>query len=533
MKHDSAAALIIDNQVVAATEEERFNRLKHTCIQPENATTFCLESAKLNWSDIDLIAVSHNPYRHFRNWKRRVRLKECIFRVAGVLNAEHLRYRLRRTTKAKVQFINHHLSHAAYGYFSSHFEEANILVIDGSGESESFSFFHAKGKNLEYKWNIPTTRRHPRSIGGMYSAATLSLRLGQWGQGKTMGLASYGNPVVDLSKIFAIDDHKRLLFDHRKFRSLCKLYSRVDPTVPFTQEQKDFAASVQAAIERNVIALAKEAYLHTKCSNFVVVGGVALNCNMNSRLLEQDFCRQIFVPPAANDSGLAIGAALYLANSKIIGSSCRVHTAYLGPEFTSEQIESVLKRGKYKYIRSDNIELEVARILSDGQIVGWFQGRMEIGPRALGNRSILASPLISGMNDRINSEVKNRERWRPFGPAVVQDAAAQYFEGFTKIKESPYMLHTFKVRKEFQKVLSSITHIDGTTRPQTVSSDQNPRFYRLLKLMESINGYPILLNTSFNVDGEPIVCTPQNAVACFFNSGLDVLAIGDFLVRKF
>jgi carbamoyltransferase len=531
-KHDSAVAIICDGKVIASAEEERFNRIKHTYSQATQALNYCLKTAGISLKEIDIVAISNNPYALFRNWYNDYNYKALIYKTLTIAHSEYSRRKLTKEIKGHVRYINHHLSHAASGYYWSDFTEANILVIDGRGESETFSFFVAQNKTIKCIWRIPLKKNGSGSIGHSYSSVTQSLGLGMFGEGKTMGLASYGQPNMNLTSVFNISDHNNYQLDNRGLKKICRSFARIDTNESFTRDQMDLATSTQHALENGVIALAKEAYEFSGIRNFVLAGGVALNCNLNSRLLAEDFCERVFIPPAANDSGLALGAALYVANSKESLETTRAHHPYLGPEYDDEKIESTLKRGKYPYKRIDHIEKETAEAICSGKIVGWFQGRMELGPRALGNRSILADPTITGMNDRVNAEVKNRELWRPFGPSVTADAAGKYFEGFDKVRESPFMLHTFQVRKKYQKILSAITHVDGSTRPQTVSPEQNQRLYKLLKAVESINGHPVLLNTSFNVDDEPIVCTPENAIACFFNSGLDVLVMGNYMIRK-
>jgi carbamoyltransferase len=309
-------------------------------------------------------------------------------------------------------------------------------------------------------------------------------------------------------------------------------YARKDEKAPLTQDHKDLAASLQGALERTFINLGKDAYGRTGLRNFALAGGCALNCNANSQLLEQDFCDHIFVQPASHDGGIALGAALEAMHLVGDGDFIPFVHAYWGPGYTNEQIEKVLMNAKVPYRRSSDIVSDTADLVVKGKIVGWFQGRMELGPRALGNRSILADPAIKGINDRVNEDIKHREVWRPFAPSVTREAAPTFFEGMEKAKESPFMLQTFYVRDEFRSVLPAITHVDGSSRIQTVSEEQNPRYYELLKALEKRTGRAIVLNTSFNDAGEPIVCSPQDALRCYYATGFDALAIGDYLLEK-
>lgn len=531
--HDSAAALIINGEIVAAAEEERFNRLKHTRGEAVGATRYCLNAAGISLGDVDAISVANNPYALFANLRHDFPPKSIAKNAIILAGSEYCRHQLHSKTAAPVNYVNHHLAHASSGYYLSGFEEANILTIDGAGESETFTFFVGRGDKIRRIWNMPLKWHSSGLIGWAYSRLTRELALGQFGEGKTMGLASYGKSTFDLSQIFSIRGHRDYTFSHRRIGECYRKLKRTSSDQPFTQEQMDLAASVQKALETGVINLAREAYQKSGIRKFVLAGGVALNCNLNSRLLNEDFCEQLFVPPVANDSGLALGAALYHSrNHDRIMSRTRLKSPYLGPEFNDQQILSLLKRAKLTWIRHPDIEDQTAKAICSSQIVGWFQGRMEIGPRALGNRSILADATVPGMNDRVNLEVKKRENWRPFGPAVTQESAARYFHGFEKMAESPYMLHTVSVRDAFRATFPAIVHVDGSTRPQTVREDQNPRFYALLKAVEKIAGHPLVLNTSFNSDGEPIVCTPEDALRCFFTSALDLLVIGNFMIHK-
>ena len=305
--------------------------------------------------------------------------------------------------------------------------------------------------------------------------------------------------------------------------------ARTDRDAKITQEQKDLAASLQNALEESMLNVAREAFECTGIRKFCLAGGVTLNCNANSRIANADFCDELFVQPAASDGGVALGAALEAASRVEPGPvGEKMETAYWGPGYSDSEIEQVLKDAKVRYEKHHNIEEVTARLVAGGNIVGWFQGRMEIGPRALCNRSILADPSVHGIQDRVN-QVKHRELWRPFAPVVTEEDGAKYFEHY---RVSPFMLLTFYVKGEFQKRLSGITHVDGSSRIQTVNAKQNPRMYKVLKEFEKLKGMPVLMNTSFNDVGEPIVCTPKDALKCFYGTGFDALVMGTFLVKK-
>ena len=371
-----------------------------------------------------------------------------------------------------------------------------------------------------------------QSIGLIYTRVTGFLNLGVNGEGKTMGLASYGKPIYDFSSILSITNHKKYKIDRRNISKKYSELERKDPTAPLSDNHNNLAASLQNALEQSMVNLAKEAYEKSGIRNFALAGGVALNCNTNSKILEQDFCEEIFIQPASSDGGAALGAALEASAINGELPDFTMEHAYWGPSFTNDEIEKALQDAKANYTFHENIEEETAKLICQGNIVGWFQGAMEIGPRALGNRSILADPTRKGINDDINKFVKHREIWRPFAPSVAEEDAIRYFEGVDKAKDSPFMLHTFFVKEEYKDTFPAIVHVDGSSRIQTVRKEQNDRYYNLLKEIEKINGHPIVLDTSFNDKGEPIVCTPKDALKCFFSTGFDVLAVGNFIVKK-
>lgn len=531
--HDSAAALVQDGQIIASAEEERFNRQRHHRGYPHKAIAYCLKAGGIKLEDLDYIVLAYNPYAFLKHpnlhWESFLR---NIFNLGAFWAYNR---QMKRVTKAKVVYASHHLAHAASAYYCSGFAKANILTIDGSGETESFAFFVGENGKIRRVWDIPLasliSKGKWRSIGLIYTSVTSLLNLGVNGEGKTMGLASYGQPTYDFSEILNINTHRNYKIDRRKFLALYGHLQRQDKA-PLTENHKNLATSLQQALEKSVVNLAKEAHAYSSSKNFCLAGGCALNCNTNSEVLKQDFCDNIFIQPAASDGGIALGAALEIAAQKGQPNRSRLENAYWGPSFSNEEIEAVLKGAKVVYRREANIAAATARLIAEGKIVAWFQGRMEMGPRALGTRSILANPAIANMSDQINIHVKHREAWRPFAPSVTEEAAPRYFQGLDKAKESPFMLHTFFVKDEYRTAFPAITHVDGSSRIQTVRPDQNERYYDLLKELEKITGHAMVLNTSFNDQGEPIICTPNDALRCFSSTGLDVLAIGDFIVEK-
>lgn len=528
--HDSTATLIRDGEIVAVAEEERFNRVRHTRFYPKNAIDFCLKQAQITMDDVDYIAVSLNPYFIFTYPRIWYRLHPVRF-FHDLVNVGTMQLFRWRSPKPVV-CVDHHLSHAASTFYCSGFEEANILTIDSSGERETLAAFVGRGNKIKRLYEIPFL--HPfsnqknNSIGRVYSYTSKILGMGFGGEGKTMGLASYGEPTYDFSDILNIQSLKKYCIRADKVKRFEHL-KRAPHEEP-TQEHKNLAASVQKALEDSVLNVAREIAQKTKIRNFCLAGGVALNCTMNGKLLNQEYCDKIFVQPLANDAGVALGAALEAyARKSGKNPNKRMLNPYWGPEYSNEQIEKLLKYGKLSYQYHEDIESVAAKEIAAGRVIGWFQGRMEGGPRALGNRSILANPTLPGINDTVNVLVKNRERWRPFAPAVCAEDVLKFF---TEPTDTPYMILTSYVLEEKRALLPGITHVDGSARVQAVSQEANPRFYKLLRALEKEIGIPMVLNTSFNDKGEPIVCTPKDAILCFYTTGLDSLILGNYILRK-
>jgi len=535
--HDSAAALVVDGRLVATMEEERFNRQRHYKGTPHRSIAYCLKEGGVEMKDIDVIAVSYNPYGFLKHGFFFLSPWSMLSYVANIFVFNRGVGMLAKAAGgARIIYIDHHAAHAASAYRCSGFMDANIMTIDGAGEHDCAGFVAGKNGKMTRLASLPIAKRTDarpwRSIGKVYSEMTTFLKLGENAEGKTMGLASYGTPRFDFSKIMNVKSWSEVFIDRRNIRALYAEHERKSGKDEITQTHKDLAASLQHALEETYVHLGKDAHAKTGFKNFALAGGVALNCNSNSKLLEQEFVDAVFIQPAANDGGVALGAALEAMHVVGDGDFVEFPNAYWGPAYDAASIEKLLQGAKVSYRKSDDITTDVARYIKDGKIVGWFQGRSEVGPRALGNRSILANPQIKGMNDKINNDVKHREVWRPFAPSLTVESAETYFEGLPKAKESPYMLHTFYVKKQYREMFPSITHTDGSARIQTVSKEQNPRFHALLTAVGKETGHPMVLNTSFNDVGEPIVCSAFDALRCFYSTGIEVLALGDFILEK-
>ena len=536
-QHDAAAALVVDGMMIATAEEERFNRIRHSRGFPTKAIEYCLKEGGITLQDIDVIAVGYNPYGFLQHGRIPLNPITLLQYVANIFIYERKLRSFGKEAGARVMYVDHHMAHAASTYHCSGFDNANVLTVDGAGETETFAFFEGKNGRLKRVWDIPLNlgfkNKVTRSFGLIYTSVTTLLNLGVSAEGKTMGLASYGTPRFDFSKILSVESHSKYTLNRANVSKLYGSYARTSSKAEITQDHKDLAASLQEALEVSLTNLAKEAYKHSGVKNFALAGGVALNCNTNQRILDQDFCDGLFVIPAAHDGGVALGAALSAAEKlhEPIPME-RLETAYLGPEYTDEEIEQVLKEAKVKYERPENLESDVADLLAQGKIVGWFQGRMEMGPRALCNRTILANPTIADMAERVNADVKHREKWRPFAPAVALEDASTYFTGLEKEKESPFMLRVSYIRDEYKSKLPAVTHFDGSARMQTIKESQNPRAYKLLQEVKKRWGMSVVMNTSFNDNNEPIVCSPKDALRCYYGTGFDALAIGSFLLKK-
>jgi carbamoyltransferase len=582
--HDSAAALIVDGVIIAAAQEERFTRKKHDSGFPENAIKYCLDEAGLEASDIDHVAFYDKPFlkferlletylafapRGFASFRMAlpVWLKEKLFQKDLLIK------KLKNCSgdfdwQSKLLFSEHHQSHAASAFFPSPFENAVVLTMDGVGEWTTTSAGVGKGNKLEIDREI----HFPHSLGLLYSAFTyytgFKVNSGEY---KVMGLAPYGEPrfaprifehLMDLRD----DGSFRLNLDYFDFcTGLTMTNSRFDklfdaparaPEEPLTQRHMDLAASVQAVTEEVVLRLTRSLAKETGEKNLCLAGGVALNCVANGKVLRDNAFENIWVQPAAGDAGGALGAALaayhgYCGKPRKVNSQDSMSGSYLGPSFEKAEIERRLNSvgARFQSLTESEVISRTATALEDGKAIGWFQGRMEFGPRALGNRSIIGDPRSPDMQSILNLKVKYRESFRPFAPSVLRDDVSDWFD---IASDSPYMLMVADVKEERHITMTSeqqslfgiaklnvprsdipaVTHVDYSARIQTVNKETNPQYHALITAFKELSGCPIVVNTSFNVRGEPIVSTPEDAFRCFMGTEIEVLVIGNCYLSK-
>ncbi|MGQ0708556.1 MAG: carbamoyltransferase family protein [Rhodoferax sp.] len=585
--HDSAACLIVDGEIIAAAQEERFTRKKHDADFPRNALRYCLTIAGITPEDIDYVVFYDKPFLKFERLLETslayapvgfksfstalpIWLKDKLFQKTLITDSLVEIWGTKIQWRDKLLFSEHHLSHAASAYFPSPFRSAAILTMDGVGEWTTTSVAIGKDNNLEILKEI----QFPHSLGLLYSAFTyytgFKVNSGEY---KVMGLAPYGSPrYADLIKDHLIDikpdgsfsldmeyfDYcTGLTMTNERFSRLLGAEPR-SPESPLRQRDMDLAASIQAVTEEVVIKLAHSVRAETGEENLCLAGGVALNCVANGKLLKEKYFNRIWIQPAAGDAGGAIGAALsvYHMMSKkprdIVAGMDSMKGSYLGPEYTSDQAAAEMTRigAAFELLSDDDLFERTATALADGLAIGWMQGRMEFGPRSLGARSILADARSPKMQRQLNLKVKYRESFRPFAPSVLREHVSKWFD---LDDDSPYMLLVAGVAHEKRHQMSpeedqlfgidklnvprseipAVTHVDYSARIQTVHQETNPRYHRLLTRFHEITGCPVLVNTSFNVRGEPIICSPEDAYRCFMGSELDVLVIGNvFLMKK-
>jgi carbamoyltransferase len=552
--HDCSAALVQDGRLVAVVEEERLDRVKHTpglCWggqAPERSMAWCLERLGVREPEIDAVALSYDmsgylalktvvdaALANLRRGgvdiiRRRVASGD---HAAKVLQGNVLGYfgqRRRWLADMDRRFgrvvpIPHHLAHASSAYRMSGFDESNVLVIDGLGEDHSTSLFHARGGSIDGPFQ---TWSQYQSLGMLYKTATFLLGFGYFGDGKTMGLSSYADERPDLQDIVEVsEDGYRIRLS--RIRKLAR-YARPQGDTALTREHQQVAASVQAMLERAAVALAGGLHRRTGSRRLCLAGGVALNCNMNSTLRAQPFVDELFVQPGAMDMGTAIGAALELSARLGCDPRERLEHVYFGPSFDEQAVAAAIQAAGLSSRRLEPGALAptVARLLSQGRVVAWFQGGMEFGPRALGHRSILARPDSTAIRDRVN-KIKQRELWRPLAPSILEERVSDWF---VDAGPSPFMTLTFSFRPERRAEVPGVVHVDGTARPQTVSARTNPRYHALISAFEELTGLPMLVNTSFNRRIEPIVCTPAEALATYAATDLDCLVLGEQLLEK-
>jgi carbamoyltransferase len=582
--HDSAAAIIVNGEIIAAAQEERFTRKKHDASYPKNAINYVLKETSLKLNEVDQIVFYEKPFLKFErlletyigfspsgfksfSMSMPLWLSEKLFQKKILFDALKEQDNNFNDIK-KINFSEHHLSHAASAFFSSPYDEAVILTLDGVGEWATTTV--SLGKNN--KINILKEIHFPHSLGLLYSAFAyfLGFKVNS-GEYKVMGLAPYGEPRfkdIILEKLIDVkeDGSFRLNMDYFNYATgltmtnnkFAKLFNikRREPENELSQIHMDIAASIQAATEEIVLKITRFLFKEFKIPNLCMAGGVALNCVANGKILKDGLFKNIWIQPASGDAGGALGAAqaFYyqeLDNKREILKTDSMKGSYLGPQFTDDEVENELKNcgANYKKINLDQIIKDTAKALSEEKAVGWFQGRMEFGPRSLGNRSIIADSRSEKMQKNLNLKVKFRESFRPFAPAVLYEKVSEWFEINS---ESPYMLLVADVKKSKQLQMSneqknlfgidklnvkrsnipSVTHVDYSARIQTVHQETNPTFYKLIEEFERITKYPVLVNTSFNVRGEPIVCSATDAFNCFMGTDLDVLVCNNFILYK-
>jgi carbamoyltransferase len=552
--HDSAACLLRDGEVIAAVEEERFSRQKHDSAVPARAIEYCLGAGGIEADELDHVVFYEKPLLKFERILASCAATFPSSRVPFVramqswLSEKLWTPRLIRQHvdfDGPLLFGEHHLSHAASAYYPSPFADAAIITADGIGEWSSTTIGVGRGLDLELTHEI----RFPHSLGLLYSAFTayLGFEVNE-GEYKVMGMAAYGKPryVDSIQRLIRFADDGSFALDmrylgyHRSLRSYSRAFVELFGP-PRTSESgigdqyADIAASIQAVTEDAMLRLARQARTLSGSSNLCMAGGVALNVLANARILREAGFESIWVQPAAGDSGGCIGAATHLYHAVLRNE--RRHTmdhVYLGPGYTNDAIAAFLadEAISHTVLDADEIAPTVGRLLAEGNVVGWFQGRMEFGPRALGARSILANPTDPRMRDVVNAKIKHREPFRPFAPSVLDEATSTYFDldGRNPARESPFMLLIAEVRPDKQHLLPAVTHVDGTARVQTVSRAQNPLYFDVIEAFGRLTGVPVVLNTSFNVRGEPIVCTPFEAFNSFSHTDMDYLVMGNALV---
>lgn len=514
---DASASIVVDGNLIASVEEERITRVKGSfSMPPALCIKVALEIACLDISDIDYVGIYVSEYDDAVR-----EMHQHITSLFGYC--------------PEILKVNHHLCHAASSFYASEYEEATIVTFDWSGDGVSSSIWKGSGNSLELIESIP----RPNSLGIFYAAFTQLLGFERGDEYKVMGLASYGNPNIDLSNILdtseciyklntnIINKSNRSLYQlvyNSELTRLLPNYQRFRYS-PIEKKHIDLASSVQASYENAVTNFVEYAIAKTGVANLCIAGGGGLNCTANGKLLKSSSIKNIFVPPFPNDTGCSYGAACVISiNNNIKINS--ISSAQYGPYFSDNQIKNDIDLLKCEALYSQDIAVDVANEICKGSLVGWFQGGLEVGPRALGGRSILADPTNPSVKERINKYVKFREDFRPFAPSVLLSKCSIYFD---LNQESPFM--NFIANVKLKEIIPGVTHVDGTARIHTVK-DNSGLYSKLLKEIENINGHPVVLNTSFNFMGQPIVCTPKEAIYTFFGTGLDVLAIGNWILRK-
>jgi carbamoyltransferase len=546
--HDTAAALLQDGEPVAFVEEERLNRDKHTKAFPDRAIEFCLRTGGISIDDVDVVAFAHRAGTDFKRgaadaMRRLPRSAKCLAAQAYVdlsLAKKERDFLRRWGYRGRTANVGHHQAHAASAFFASGFDEAAVLTLDRGGDFLSTTLGYGRDRRLETIAEV----RNPDSLGEVYSALTWYLGFHpNSDEGKVMGLAPYGGDryAKELRDLLTLTPEGLFTVNLEWFRyhleggwlSKRFLDRHGPPRVPeseMTAHHQDMAFAVQDLIEEAGLHVARALHRLTGSKNLALAGGVALNSVMNARLLHETEFEHIFIQPAASDAGNALGAGLFVWH-QLMKRPREWHMthAFLGPDPDPAAFRGALESRKLPFREVSNPEAEAARLLSESKIVGWFNGRAEVGPRALGARSILADPRRAETKDIVNEQVKHREGFRPFAPAVLDEEGAEWFDGYYP---NPFMLLVLPIKHEKREVIPAVTHVDGTGRLQSVMRDSNPRFHAVIEEFRRLTGVPVVLNTSYNLRGEPIVNAPEEALADYLNTGMDALFLGPYLLEK-
>ena len=588
--HDSAACLVHEGKIIAAAQEERFTRKKHDKSFPKHSIDYCFDEAKINFNNIKFIGFYDKPFLKFERILETylseaplgfksfsnaipIWIKEKLFLKKTIIDNISNFYKIKDKSliESKILFAEHHVSHSASAFYPSPFNSSAILTMDGVGEWVTTSIGYGDNNKINFLKEI----HFPHSLGLLYSAFTyfagFKVNSGEY---KLMGLAPYGKPIykklikkeiIDIKEDGSFKLNMKyfnytvgLTMTNSKFDNLFKRKPR-KPDSNITQFEMDLAKSIQEVIEEVILKLVKTTKKITNSENLVLAGGVALNCVANSKIIKQNKFRNVWVQPASGDAGGALGVAQhiyynYLNNNRKVDSNKNdlMNGSYLGKSYTNSEIKDFLNSKKIIYVEYQSEEKfieEISNYIISGKVIGWHQGRMEFGPRALGNRSIIADPRNKKMQKILNEKIKFRESFRPFAPSILKEELKNYFH-FSNV-DSPYMLFVANLKKEFRlnqadqknlfgleklnfvrSLLPAITHVDFSSRIQTVDKKTNSKFYKLLKNFGKKTGYPILVNTSFNIRGEPIVCSPEDAYNCFIKTNMDILALGNFIISK-
>jgi carbamoyltransferase len=560
-EHASSACILKDGRIAAFCQEERLSRKKWDKAFPVRAIRYCLKEAGISSAaEIDYAAVNNEilPLIKGRGGnflkslprilsQKKITIEDDEPRMAKLMRTFNAPASLKREVgnpRLKIFRVRHHMGHSASAFYQSPFESSAILSLDGAGEDDSGMMAFGDGLDIRRISSIP----YPHSIGILYGAVTQFLGFkensDEW---KVVGLSAYGKPAFHerFRKLIRIDKPGSFRMDLDYFDyhlNSPRWYSGkfLDLFGPpraengeLTQRHMDIASSLQGITEEVTLSLLDYLFEKTSSPNLCLTGGVAMNSLANDKIYYRSKFKNIFIPPVADDSGLALGSALYLYHNILGGKRAVVmEEAYWGPGFSEEDIERELKAANIKYSKSENVYEASARLVADGFIIGWFQGRMEAGQRALGNRSIIADPRRPDMKEIVNRKIKFREEFRPFAPSVLEESAYEYFDYKDEQTSNPFMTMCYNVKKEKAGSIPAVTHIDGTARVQTVSKRGNGRFWSLINEFRRITGVPVVMNTSFNMKDEPIVCSPRDAVATFLKSGVDYLVMGDYIASK-